>query len=363
MPYRVQSSPGPSSVWTVLSRWSGRFDPRALAALVPLRSLAETSCQELCSAVPERLLASLEDPRVEAAEAPQVFLGDPGYPTGLLDLPCPPPVLWALGDLGLLGAAAAGIVGTRSATGYGLKLASRLARAVVEADATVVSGGARGIDTAAHRATLPGGRTVVVLGAGVNTLRGPVRGLVDDVLAAGGLVLSEMAPSDQAGPWTFPRRNRIIAGLSRVLAVVEAPEQSGALNTADQAMTIGREVLAVPGRLGDPASVGCLRLIEEGATVLRSPGDLAALVRPVASPGRLLLDHLARPRTLEDLAFVLARPVAEVARALSLLELTGAVKRLPGDHYVTCPPRIHRSAPLSGGGAAHEPPSPARPPR
>lgn len=204
---------------------------------------------------------------------------DPEYPAALLDLSDPPARLFGLGAAAAARRPAVSIVGTRESSAYGESVATELARALAEAGAAVVSGMARGIDAAAHRAALAcGGRTVAVLGTGVDVPY-PVshRGLHAEIASAG-LVLSEELPGARPGPGSFPRRNRIIAALSDVTIVVEAGVKSGALITAGAALELGRAVAAVPGPMHAAASRGTNELLRDGAAVITSVDDALALL-------------------------------------------------------------------------------------
>ncbi len=203
----------------------------------------------------------------------------PEWPVPLRGLPGAPVALAYEGNLGLLAAPAVAIVGTRRCTATGRRLARELARAVVQAGGVVVSGLAAGIDAEGHIAAA--GRTIAVLGQGLDSpMAGWQARLRERVLAEGGLVLSEYPPAQPAAAWTFPRRNRIIAGLACTTVVMEAGHRSGAKITAHNAAEYGRRVLAVPGLPDCESFAGCLDLIEEGAEVYRGVGSvLLAAVR------------------------------------------------------------------------------------
>ncbi len=270
--------------------------------------------------------------------------GAPGWPSMLVGLPCGPVALSVEGDATLLARPCVAVVGARACTTYGREWSARIAAALVSAGAVVVSGLAAGIDLAAHGAA--GGATIAVLGQGVDaTMPAWQRRMRDTLLAKGGCVVSELPPQGHATAFTFPVRNRIIAGLARAVVVIEAGERSGARNTASHALRYGREVLALPGPLGAPASFGCLDLIEQGATVVRGThtvievAGLAATRPTSADPdvdpvgeGRLLR-HLSAGVTPEDLVERTGLPYPEVMAQLGLLELTGRVIRLPGRRY------------------------------
>lgn len=273
-----------------------------------------------------------------------VLAGQPAYPRALELLPYAPPVLFHQGDLSALDRTAVAIVGARRCTQRGRRSAAELARAVSLAGGVVVSGMAIGIDTAAHREAMVHGTTVAVLGQGLAAQHsaGALR-LRGEIVAGGGLVLSEFPPETPAQRFTFLQRNRVIAGLCRATVVVEAARRSGALSTARHALEAGREVLAVPGHYGDPSSAGCLALIEHGATVLRSPASLldAAGLRHGDGPGaqelppsaQMLEDALQRGGTIDQLAGRAGIPVVQALGLLMELELAGLVRRLPGQRY------------------------------
>ena len=212
------------------------------------------------------------------------WIGAQDLPACFRDLSRPPAGLWCLGDPGSLAGAPEGhvaIVGTREASPYGIRVAERLAAACARAGLVVVSGLARGVDAAAHRAALAeGGRTIGVQGTGVDVPYPASHRTLHDALVRRGSVLSEMEPGTRATPGCFPRRNRLIAALCRVTVVVEAGFKSGAINTASQALDLGRTVAAVPGRIDDAGSAGANLLIRDGAQVITEIADLLALFGP-----------------------------------------------------------------------------------
>lgn len=220
-----------------------------------------------------------------------VVLGATAYPAALLDLPDPPPVLWQLGDPSLLDRAPrVAVVGTRSATPYGLRAARALCDALAAAGACIVSGMARGVDGVAHeRALEAGAPTVAVLGTGADVPFPTDHRALHRELARRALLVSEQPPGARATRGTFPRRNRIIAALADLTIVVEAGVRSGALITAGVALDLGRPVAALPGPVDAPASVGCNALLRDGAHVIASPADalvllgLARSARPAAT--------------------------------------------------------------------------------
>ena len=269
-------------------------------------------------------------------------VGMPGWPRCLTNQPYGPVVLGTEGNLALLARPGVAVVGARACTTYGQEQAAAIARAVVASGGVVVSGLARGVDRVAHLAAP--GATIAVLGQGIESpMPSWQQALRRRILDEGGLVLSEFPCAMPADKWTFPVRNRIVAGLAAATVVVEASHRSGAKNTAGHALRLGREVLAVPGPLGATASEGCLDLIEEGATVVRGPATVlraaGLAATPAARPGpdtreERVLRALGIGATPDAIAILTGLPHAEVSAALVALGLTGRVGRLPGNRYV-----------------------------
>ncbi len=284
------------------------------------------------------------------------WIGAPELPACFRDLPHPPAGLWLLGDPGGLEGAPrrhVAIVGTRDASPYGVRVAERLAAACVRAGLVVVSGLARGIDAAAHRASLAhAGGTVAVQGTGVDVPYPVGHRELHRTIVERGTVLSEVEPGSRAGPGCFPRRNRLIAALAEVTVVVEAGFKSGAINTASQALELGRVVAAVPGQIDSPRSAGCNGLIRDGAQVITDVEDLLGLYglstltsRPgspigtdsdlsqhrgtmdSADQNRLLSMARERPGSPEEFADCLGLPVRQVSIWLAELEIQGLVER------------------------------------
>lgn len=277
------------------------------------------------------------DPHGLPDGSPPLTVADPRWPSAL-NVPYGPFRLYAHGRLDPLDAPAVAIVGSRECTSYGRGWARRLAEGVRAAGGVVVSGLARGIDAEAHEAA--GGATIAVLGSGLgHPLPGWQARLARRVVDGGGLLLSEFDPARAPDTWTFPVRNRIVAGLARVVVVVEAGHRSGAKNTVSHALRIGREVLVVPGPLEAEASAGCLDLLEEGAsmvrsvdTVLRAAG-LSSKTAPPPSSGDPLLEHLVVPRTVDELIARTGCPAREVLERLGALQLQGRLARHPGGRH------------------------------
>jgi len=270
---------------------------------------------------------------------------DEDYPLALLTLDPRPPTLYVAGDGEALAQRAVGIVGTRRASGYGLATATDLAAELAGAGIVVVSGLALGIDGAAHRAAVAAGaRSVAVLPSPLDRVYPPRhRGLAREIIRHGGALVSEVAIGAPVGRPDFARRNRIIAGLSEAVVVVEAPDRSGALLTAAAASAIGRALDAVPGPIDAMGSRGCNRLIADLDAVIVT--SVAALLRQIgfsqdARPpavsalseveGQVLRRLLERSGSLEELVDRTGHPPASVASALTLLEARGLVNPFGG---------------------------------
>jgi DNA processing protein len=230
----------------------------------------------LLASAPSREEAARDVARARAADAHVLVEGHPGWPAAFAELDDPPLVLYVRGDPAALGVRGVAVVGSRRASAYGEAQARRIAAELAAVGVTVVSGLARGIDSAAHRGALEGaGVTVGVLGGGLARFYPPENvPLAREIAAGRGAVVSEFALDAPPRPFNFPRRNRIIAALAAAVVVVEAAEDSGSLLTADHALDLGREVLAVPGRIDCPNSRGVHRLLREGAAVCEGAADV-----------------------------------------------------------------------------------------
>ena len=293
-------------------------------------------------------------------------LADASYPQALLTMPDPPPLLYAKGRLDLLQARAVAIVGSRNATPQGLEDARRFARALSDAGLVVVSGLALGIDASAHRGALEGGAgTISVIGTGADLVYPAAHHTLAHEIARDGAILSEWPLGTPARSANFPQRNRLIAGLSGGVLIVEAAMRSGSLITARLANEMGRDVFAIPGSIHAPVSQGCHRLIKEGAKLVETPEDVleefgfspaqaAALGAKRAKPhpvsaswasarlpdeavspdaGRVLSALGHAPATLEILAARTDLDGATLQGALLQLELSGRVAALPGGRF------------------------------
>lgn len=261
-----------------------------------------------------------------------------GFPALLAAIHDPPACLYLRGgaDAGLLHEPAVSIVGARACSAYGRSVTRSLARELAGAGLVVVSGMARGIDGDAHRGALEaGGRTVAVLGCGIDRDYPAAHAELARRICEDGLVVSEYEPGVEPAPWRFPARNRIIAGLSRATVVVEARERSGALITADFALEEGRDVLAVPGEITSSLSAGTNALLKLGAATVTCAGDILELYDLVSrsprapSLGPTAETLLARLResalTGDELVRASGLEPGESAAALTALELAGQV--------------------------------------
>jgi DNA processing protein len=281
-------------------------------------------------------------------------LGTPEYPAPLAEIPDAPHLLYVRGTVEPADVKAVALVGSRKYTGYGRRVAERLAAGLARAGYVVVSGLARGIDGIAHRAALQaGGRTLAVLAGGLSRVYPPEHaGLADEVAAAGALI-SEAPMRQEPLAGMFPARNRIISGLSRGVVIIEAAEESGTLITARHAGEQGRVVFAVPGPVDSPTSAGTNALIREGAVLVRGAEDVIEELEGVRAPApavqpaaprpeldevqRRLWDFLAEaPRHLDEMAQRLALPVPQLSGALLTMEMKKLVRRLPGNRYERC---------------------------
>lgn len=274
--------------------------------------------------------------------------GDPRYPRRLLDLRCPPDPLWLDGDHSAVAARAVSIVGTRRMTPYGARVARELASACAEAGIVVVSGLAQGVDSAAHQGALDaGGRTVAVLGAGIDSYLEDARGRrrrLAHAIRAGGALASEFPPNAPPRKWTFAQRDSTIAALGELTVVVEAPVGSGALITAGEARRLGRPVYAVPGPIGAAASAGANALLATGgAKVLTGAAMLLEIVglspRPqTGQADRLdarILDALAgSPADPDSLARMVGVDPGALSSHLARLVIRGAVAAAPDGRFV-----------------------------
>lgn len=308
--------------------------PHAVRAIVESRaaslSFAETQCR-----------------RLDQIGATLLTISDSSYPPLLRQIADPPPVLFVRGTIPE-GEEAIAIVGSRKATRHGLDNASRLSADLSRKGITIVSGFARGIDTAAHRSALDaGGHTIAVLGCGIDMVYPPENRDLYERIASEGALVSEYLPGVPPRAEHFPRRNRIVSGLARGVIVVEAAEKSGTLITAHFALEQGREVFAVPGNISTGMNRGCHWLIKRGAKLVESAADVLEefSLSPPMSPypskpppdlcstgvERGILEALTdEPRSIDELVVSTGLTPSELSSILLRLELEGVILQLPG---------------------------------
>jgi DNA processing protein len=212
--------------------------------------------------------------RADAAGIHAMAWNDPRFPAALLTISDAPPVIWYRGDPGAFAQPAIAVVGSRSASAVALEIAARLGGDLAARGAVVVSGLARGVDSAAHRGAIAKGRTIAVLGCGVDVVYPREHAALTAAIVERGIVMSEFPPGTPPLPFHFPLRNRLISGLSRAVVVIEASEQSGSLITAACALDQGREVMAVPGNVLSGRNKGGHALIRDGAKIVETAGDI-----------------------------------------------------------------------------------------
>jgi DNA processing protein len=297
-------------------------------------------------------------PLIEKHEVTVVTFNDPAYPERLKHIHTPPPLLYIKGDLLSADRNAVSIVGSRRATHYGKMVADRLAGDLARRGITVISGLAYGIDTAAHKGALAaGGRTIAVLGCGVDVIYPRANSKLYQQIISSGALMSEFPMGCQPDPAFFPVRNRVVSGLSLGTLVIEAPRKSGALITANHALEQGREVFAVPGNIYSPYSEGCHRLIKDGAKLVENIYDIIGelenvlegvefggpagsahpeqSVAPMSANEKRIFNFLSMvPEHIDNIAEECDLRAAEVAGALMTLEIKGLVEQVPGKRFI-----------------------------
>lgn len=277
---------------------------------------------------------------------------DSDYPAGLREIFDPPPVLYVRGAIRESDKFAVSVVGSRRASVYGKSMSSRISSVLARRGLTIVSGGARGIDTAAHQGALDaGGRTICVLGCGVDVAYPPENKALFNRIAENGAVVSEFPLRTIPEPWRFPIRNRIISGMSLGVLVCQAPIDSGALITARYAGDQGKDVYALPGNVDDVRNSGSHKLIRDGAVLVESAQDIldelgvpaAEAQKPKLSSAfsglspdeRRIVDMLSlEPKHVDLIIQDMQLPAPEVSSMLTLLEMKGLIRRVPGSAYV-----------------------------
>jgi DNA processing protein len=272
------------------------------------------------------------------------------YPTRLKEIDQPPPVLYLRGELTTEDSWAVAVVGTRRVSAYGRQVAEEVASFLATNGVTVISGLARGVDAIAHQSALKaGGRTIAVLGCGVDRIYPPENAQLAEKIMTGGALVSDYAPGTPPDAANFPPRNRIISGLSTATVIVEAGETSGALITAQFAVDQGREVFAVPGNIYAPQSKGTNRLIAQGAHPMLSVRDLLdvlnlthvteqRLVRKVLptdeTESKLMSVLTHEPLHMDEIRNQTGLPIERVSATLVMMELKGMVRQVGGMNYV-----------------------------
>jgi DNA processing protein len=279
---------------------------------------------------------------------------DPTYPMSLLELPDAPPVLFVDGELLPCDELSVAIVGTRHASVYGRQQAEKIAFGLAKAGVTIISGMARGIDTAAHQGAIDaGGRTIAVYGCGIGHVYPPENEGLAKAIASQGAIVSEFAPDTKPRGGMFPQRNRIISGLSHATLVIEAPERSGALITARTASEQGRDVLALPGNVNSRASQGTNLLIRDGAKLIRNAEDVLECLGPLArsvttlegrqvripsesllnDQERLVLDLIqCEPTSIDRVVADSRLATQHVLATISVLEMRKLIRRLSSQY-------------------------------
>jgi DNA processing protein len=343
---------GPARLRTLLDA-CGSPDGAFSAPFAFLRSLpgfSRAAATSVKSASRKDGLSVLE--AVERVGGSVLVPDDPSFPPALREIPDAPTLLFAAGRADLLAAPAVALVGSRDHSPYGATVAAEVSRTAAAAGIAVVSGMARGLDAVAHETALDaGGGSIGVLGNGLGVVYPAANRRLYERMLASGLLLTEFPPGERPHAGSFPRRNRLISGLARVTIVVEAAAGSGTMITVDSALNQGRDVMAVPGAITSPVSVGTNRLLRDGATPLLEPADLLQFfpeIAPPPAPARAVQTVLALPADLtpeersvavllgsepthvDELAARSAHPIAEVLALLCALEIQGVVRQEPG---------------------------------
>jgi DNA processing protein len=300
---------------------------------------------------PWRGPAEAELARAERADVPIITFDDPLYPEALRSVADAPLLLYIKGTLLPGDDAAVAIVGTRTPTHYGTTMALRMAGELAASGVTVVSGMARGIDTQAHKGALDSrGRTIAVLGCGIDVCYPPENRKLMEQIATSGAVVTENPFGTRPESGYFPARNRIISGLSLGTVIIEAAEDSGSLITADYALKQGRRLFAVPGNVSSPSSRGTNNLIKQGAMLVETAADVLRSVGGAIAP-RVSHECLAAPGMNDEERKVFSALSADpkhidvimaesgtapgvLSGLLTSLELKGLIQQLPGKHFV-----------------------------
>ena len=352
--------------WWIAFQQTPRLGPKHIQALADafdgdLESAWNAPSNTVATIVGERVARLVEATRttldldgivrnVERLGQTVIPFADDRYPALLRETSAPPIVLYVEGELTEADSRAVSVIGSRDSTPYGRDVARLLSSDLAQAGVTIVSGLARGIDGVAHEAAIAaGGRTIAVLGGGLDWIYpSEHRGLAKRIIEHGALV-SEYPPRTRPVRGNFPMRNRIMAGLSIGVVIVEARIKSGTLITANYAAHYNRDVFAVPGSVLSPASEGCHQLLKEGASLARNAADILAELdiasevqttpfetQPLALSGTEAVVYAALtadPLHIDDLSVAVELTIADVATALMMLELQGLVRNTGAQHY------------------------------
>ncbi|MEA3215948.1 MAG: processing protein [Acidimicrobiia bacterium] len=279
----------PTRAWQAIQRGALSIQPEDMAVFRGrLPALLQSWADEARQRSPDQLLSRCRALGIEA-----VAYGAPNYPAALVEDPDPPLLLFVSGDLASLQRPTVAVVGTRRATPYGLSVATTLGRELADAGIAVVSGLASGIDGAAHRGALQadeGAPPVGVVGSGLDVVYPHRHRSLWNAVAERGVLFSEAPPGTHPENWRFPARNRIIAALASVLVVVESPLEGGSMITVEEALTRQRSVLAVPGSIYSPASIGTNKLLSEGCGLLTSVADVLDELKLSRRPNQMPSD-------------------------------------------------------------------------
>ncbi|MFO7803307.1 MAG: DNA-processing protein DprA [Desulfovermiculus sp.] len=356
---------GPKTSQKLLTKYGSARQAVAKAAEWTRDQLVGPSVADIFGQEKWRQPAVQEWERMRRRQDRVLLYTDPDYPEALRQIPDPPLFLYLLGDRGLLGSPCVAIVGSRKCTHYGQQMARNIASGLSQAGLSVVSGFALGIDRQAHIGGLSHqGRSIAVLGTGLDVIYPPQNKDLWAQIAGQGLILSEFAPGSEPDAHNFPKRNRIISGLSLGVVVVEAAQKSGSLITARLGLEYNREVFAVPGQATAPSFAGSLDLLKQGAVITCSAQDILEELAPQLAPGLELasgdkaepetraksqqrqIEHLAAEERalaqllldenqvhIDTLTQQLGWQSHQVSQTLLMLELKGVVKQLSGMYY------------------------------
>lgn len=341
---------GNRSLWKII-QYFGSFkafyeaDSKTLYSSFIDASIIEAVLEKRKSSSPETLVEEYG-----ARDINIVCWNEPLYPQYLKNISNPPMVLYYRGDITITSQPCFAIVGSRIATTYGKNIAEKLARELASLNIIIVSGMARGIDSAAHRGALESGKTIAILGSAHNVIYPPENHKLYQEIIASGAVISEFPLNTPPEPHNFPMRNRIISGLCRGVLVVEAKEKSGALITTDFALEQGRDVFAVPGPINSKTSAGPNNLIKQGAKLITGIEDIVEEYYDInRMPGTLRQEHLLLLDDNENLVIEYMAhqslhfdellqgtglEIGALSAILFKLEFEGIIKSLPGNYYV-----------------------------